>query len=266
MFALLVDRPWLLSATTFVLLWAASLAGVYLRKGRPEMTTAAHSDLDLVRNVTLTLLAVIVGFCLSMAVSRYDLRKTLEEGEANASGAEYARLDLMSAESAMAVRDLLKEYTHERIVHYSSRVPSELQRAELDNPQLQAKSWTATPQAGNRQSTPIMALAVSGMNDDFNSQGYTLAAWRNRLPVEVWELMFIVALAANFLVGFGSYRTSASPLWFFLLTAAMAFLLIAEILQFEKAAAPLDKRSAAARTAEGMNVGRRSQPSCDASA
>ena len=36
-------------------------------------------------------------------------------------------------------------------------------------------------QAADGQPTPVMALAVAGMNDVFNSQGFTLAAWRNRL-------------------------------------------------------------------------------------
>jgi hypothetical protein len=42
--------------------------------------------LDTVLTATLTLLALIVGFTFSMAVSRYDLRKNYEEAEANAIG------------------------------------------------------------------------------------------------------------------------------------------------------------------------------------
>jgi hypothetical protein len=43
----------------------------------------------------LTLLALIIGFSFSMAVSRYDQRKSYEEAEANAIGTEYARADLL---------------------------------------------------------------------------------------------------------------------------------------------------------------------------
>ena len=35
---------------------------------------------------TLTLLGLIIGFSFSMATTRYDLRKTYEEAEANAIG------------------------------------------------------------------------------------------------------------------------------------------------------------------------------------
>jgi hypothetical protein len=38
---------------------------------------------------TSTLLALVIGFTFSMAVTRYDQRKTLEETEANATGTEY---------------------------------------------------------------------------------------------------------------------------------------------------------------------------------
>jgi len=31
--------------------------------------------------------------------------------------------------------------------------------------------------------TPIVGLAVSGMNDVLNSQGYTQVAWWNRIPI-----------------------------------------------------------------------------------
>jgi hypothetical protein len=50
-----------------------------------------------VQTATFTLLALVIGFSLSMAVSRYDQRKNLEEEEANAIGTEYARSNLADA-------------------------------------------------------------------------------------------------------------------------------------------------------------------------
>jgi hypothetical protein len=49
----------------------------------------------------MTLLALIIGFTFSMAVSRYDQRRTLEEAEANAIGTEYLRADLLPADSKL---------------------------------------------------------------------------------------------------------------------------------------------------------------------
>jgi hypothetical protein len=44
------------------------------------------------------------------------------------------------------------------------------------------------------------------MNDVLNSQGYTQAAWRNRVPVGAWVLMFLVAMACNLLLGISERR------------------------------------------------------------
>lgn len=60
--------------------------------------------------------------------------------------------------------------------------------------------WAYGRQAG----TPIIALAVAGMNDVLNSQGYTQAAWWNRSPVGAWLLMGAVAIIVNFLLGYGT--------------------------------------------------------------
>jgi len=53
---------------------------------------------------SLTLLALIIGFSFSMAVSRYDQRKNYEEAEANAIGTEYLRANLLPADDATRVR------------------------------------------------------------------------------------------------------------------------------------------------------------------
>jgi hypothetical protein len=180
----LVDWPWLMFAIAFLLLWAVARFGVLVRNWRPGITSAEHSDLDLVRNATFTLLAVILGFSLSMAVSRYDLRKTYEEEEANAIGTEYARLDLLPAEAASATRDLLRDYARLRVIYYSGQAQEELRRAEIATAKLQNEMWDLDSSAASKQPSPLTALAVAGMNDVLNSQGYTLAAWRNRLPVQ----------------------------------------------------------------------------------
>ena len=229
MLFLLVDRPWLMSAIAFAVLWAVARLGAAVRNWRAGITSAEHNDLDLVRNAIFTLLAVILGFSLSMAVSRYDLRKAYEEEEANAIGTEFARLDLLPTETATSAREALKNYTRLRLVFYSSQDRDELKRAEIDTARVQSEMWALVAGAASKQPNPVTALAVAGMNDVLNSQGYTLASWRNRLPVQVWGLLLFIAIGANFLVGFGSYSRSVWDLWLLALSTAIAFLLIAEI-------------------------------------
>jgi hypothetical protein len=76
--------------------------------------------------------------------------------------------------------------------------------------------------------TPVNALAISGMNDVLNSQGYTQAAWWNRIPLEAWGLLALIAMGCNLLIGYSAHRTSI--LFVVLpLAVSLSFFLIADI-------------------------------------
>ena len=69
------------------------------------------------------------------------------------------------------------------------------------------------------------------MNDVLNSQGYTQAAWWNRIPLAAWGLMAAIAICSNVLVGFGARNVKAES--FLLpvlpLIVSIAFFLRADI-------------------------------------
>ena len=91
-------------------LFAPHQSGDFLRGRRRPVRQDAREDLDIVEAAILTLLALIIGFTFSMAVTRYDQRKNYEEAEANAIGTEYVRADLLPTEDAVSVRELLRRY------------------------------------------------------------------------------------------------------------------------------------------------------------
>ena len=86
---------------------------------------------------------------------------------------------------------------------YTTRNQRELQQINADTGQLQTEMWSAVQNPALAQPTPVMALAVSGMNDVLNSQGYTQVAWWNRIPNAAWGLMIAIAICCNLLVGYG---------------------------------------------------------------
>jgi hypothetical protein len=166
-----------------------------------------------------------------MAISRYDLRKTYEEAEANAIGTEWVRAGLLPAPDAAKVRSQLRRYTDLRIAFYRTRDEQELQQINNDTSNLQNEMWAAVQTPALSQPTPVMALAVSGMNDVLNSQGYTQAAWWNRIPTSAWGLLIITAICCHVLVGYGARgeKMSASLLIVLPLVISISFLLIADI-------------------------------------
>jgi hypothetical protein len=75
----------------------------------------------------------------------------------------------------------------------------------------------------------VTALVLSGMNDVLNSQGYTEAAWRNRVPLAAWMLLVVIAFFSNLLLGVRSEQRSWILLLILPIALSVSFFLIADI-------------------------------------
>ena len=224
----IVKYPSLLFVVSFGALGLAVLLGDFFRKRRP-MEDGGKEDYGLVESSTLTLLGLLIGFTFSMALSRFDQRKNYEEEEANAIGTEYVRADLLLAPDAARVRELLKQYLSQRILFYTARNARQLRQIDASTAQLQSEMWSIVQARGTIQTHSVAALAVSGMNDVLNSQGYTQAAWWNTIPVAAWTLLMVIAVGSSFLIGYGAHRTSIFVFMILPLVVSISFFLIADI-------------------------------------
>jgi hypothetical protein len=224
-----VRSPFLVFLISFIVLWLSARVGAEFRK-RHLLEDDLRHDLDVVVAAVLTLLGLITGFSFSMATSRYDQRKSCEEAEANAIGTEYVRADLLPTADGARVRNLLSDYLGQRILFYQTRDEVRLELINDAAVRLQTDLWSAV-QATGQPPTPLLALAVSGMNDVLNSQGYTQAAWSNRIPPAAWVLMLVIAIFANAMFGYGARRAKPGVIHLVVLplVLSIAFLLIADI-------------------------------------
>jgi hypothetical protein len=221
----LADFPVLFFIVSLMILFAAAKIGIRLA---PRINDV-RDDFDVILGATLTLLALLVGFTFSMAAGRYDLRKQCEAEEANAIGTEYVRAGLLP--NAANLRGLLREYLDQRILFYRTRNAQTLDHIVASTASLQNGLWDAVTTSALPSQTALVALAVSGMNDVLNTQGYTAAAWLNRIPAEAWALVVIIATCANFMVGLSvHHRNSMGILVVVLpLIVSVALLLISDI-------------------------------------
>jgi hypothetical protein len=174
---------------------------------------------------------LIIGFTFSMAIARYDLRQIYEEAEANAIGTEFLRVDLLPSKTAESIKGLLNEYLDQRILFYSKQDQETAEQITQRTTALENAMWSELLPVARTQSTPTIALVVSGMNDVINSRGYTQAAWWNRIPSAAWWLMAAIAIGANMLVGFGArnFRHNIGLFMIFPIMIAISFFLIADI-------------------------------------
>jgi hypothetical protein len=227
---ILTQNPLIVFAISLVALWLSAWIGwTFLRRRTSE--EGFQDDFGFILTATLTLLGLIIGFCFSLVASRYDQRKNYEEEEANAIGTEYARADLLPTGDAATVRALLRKYLDQRILFYTTPDEQDLKQIDARTAQLQGELWSAVRAPANRQPNAVIALAVSGMNDVLNSQGYTQAAYLNRIPSAAWALMGVIAVGCNLLIGYGSRSAKARSrlLPIVPLIASIAFMFIADI-------------------------------------
>jgi hypothetical protein len=221
--------PIVFLVSSFLALWFSTRAGVFIGGRMRPLSEEAREDYNIVLTSTLTLLGLIIGFSFSMAISRYDQRKNYEEEETNAIGTEYVRAELLPAADAAALKELLRKYVAQRALFYTTRDEQELLRINAYTSQLQEQMWSAVRNAAAAKPSPTTSLAASGMNDVLNSQGYTQAAWLNRIPTEAWVLMIAIAICSNFLVGYGARQTGTGLLIVLPFVLAIAFFLVSDI-------------------------------------
>lgn len=227
----ITSHPIVLLFVSFVLMSIAGWIGNTVLRARMPIAEDARDDFKLVQSATLTLLALVIGFSLSMAVGRYDQRKNYEEEEANAIGTEFVRADLLRAGEAAAVRSLLTHYLTLRIEFYQTRDTQRVAQIDAATADLQSRLWSAARDGATGQPNPLTALAVAGMNDVINTQGYTQAALWNRIPQAAWMLMMVIGVFCNALVGYGAENAKgkARLLLIMPITVSLSFMLIADI-------------------------------------
>ena len=227
----LTHYPVLVFVFSFLVLWLAAIFGWSLLRKNRALDEELREDFGRILAGMLTLLALLIGFSFSMAISRYDLRKTYEEAEANAIGTEYVRADLLPAADAANIRMLLRNYLEQRVLFYLAHTEQEFQQINARTAQLQNELWSAVRTPAADQPTPVVALAVAGMNDVLNSQGYTQAAYWNRIPTAAWVLLIAMAIGSSVLIGYGSRGAKAGSklLPILPLAVSIAFMFIAAL-------------------------------------
>jgi protein-S-isoprenylcysteine O-methyltransferase Ste14 len=225
------DFPLQVFLLSLVVLWLCALLGARLRRSLEEHGEKEPETFTIVLTASLTLLGLIMGFTFSMAINRYEQRKAYEAEEANAIGTEYVRAGLLPPSDAAMTRLLLKSYVDQRVLFFNTRDPDRLKQIEQRTTQLQGQLWSTVQKAALAQPNVLTSLAAAGMNDVLNAQGYTQAAWWNRIPWAAWVLLVVIAMLCNVMVGFASKgATARSPLLVILpLLVAITLLLIADI-------------------------------------
>jgi cellobiose-specific phosphotransferase system component IIC len=190
-------------AAAIVLIAGAAEFGTWTGLGRYE-AHADKSDINTPASASLGLLALLIAFSFSMALSRYETRRDLVLKEANAIGST-ANFALMLPPSAQGpILSLLREYATVRMTLGGPYDSSKMKRDVARSLDLQARLWrqATAVTAAEPQSLPVNCF-VASLNEINNLHEGRLTALRNQVPVVVVLMLVGSAMVA---MGFTGYN------------------------------------------------------------
>ena len=197
----------LLTLGLFLALLAALAIGFWLgRRARANTDDTAKSQSSTIQGAVIGVLALLLAFTLSMAITRYESRRQLVLAEANAIGTTYLRSKLLPEPYPAQAAEVLRQYVDNRLEFYNAGVDdARLQAANDQAVQLEDQLWTiATAASAQDQRAIPTGLFVETLNDTIDLQAMRLAATRNTVPETVILLLFAVAIATAAIVGYNS--------------------------------------------------------------
>lgn len=199
-FSQVLMQEWVVAlATGFILLFFSEIGlrcGFRLHAAKDE----AHKvQLGSIQGAVLSLLALLLGFTMAMAVSRYDMRRNLIVKQANAIRTTYLRASLLPETHQASIRDLLRRCIDVRLKYQpaagdSARVAEGVRlRAALE-----AELWEHAAAAAKEAPTPITATFIAALNEIIETDAERLTAARTTIPGGVWLLLVLVAAVGCF--------------------------------------------------------------------
>jgi hypothetical protein len=188
-----------------VALVVASDTGFRLgRRTRAKASQTEKSELGVVEGGILALLGLLLGFTMSMAVARYEVRRQLVLDEANAIGTSYLRTRLLPAPEGTEIARLLREYVALRLQYAGIRDdPGRLLAIRQETARLQNDFWSrAVSYAGKAPNPYLAGLLIQSLNQVIDLESARWVAFQNRVPPTVIYVNGIVAVFAAIIVGF----------------------------------------------------------------
>ncbi|MGI9344479.1 MAG: hypothetical protein ACR2QV_16725 [Gammaproteobacteria bacterium] len=227
----LIDH-WLIAFVMIVLLLTACEIGYRLGLAQERAPDSLRALMTGIGGAVLGLLGLLLGFALSMAISRWDDRRAIIIQEANAIGTLSLRAALLAEPLPAELREALSAYTQARVALGGSRDSPELLRAaRSESEEIHAAIWSVVERA-NVPSTAnaVLASLISAANEVIDLHEMRLASLQNHLPAQLYYLLLtLAALALGFLAwGFGaaSHRGRAPMILLAILIGAVLLLIM----------------------------------------
>jgi hypothetical protein len=226
---------WAIMLVSALLIFAASEVGFQLGRRRGPVTQGRDPSI-LVQGSAFTVLALLLGFSFSLALNRYDARRSALLREANAINIAFLRAQLLDTKTASAERADLDAYIDERLAYAQNDAdPTQRQIAEAKSNWLQRDMWGLAVQAARRDPhSTIVPLFVAALNDTAALSREEAAILNAHIPDVVIFWLLIIALITSIMLGYGFGREGKRAVSFKAIFAVMVALVFGLVLDLDR--------------------------------
>ena len=166
--------------------------------------TGARAGVTTVDGAVFALLGLLIAFTFSNAASRFDTRRLQIVDEANAIGTAYLRIDLLPAAAQPPLRERFRQYVDLRVEVYRSLPNLDQAYRSLERSvELQRDIWRLAVAGCEGATSPCAVLLLPALNQMIDIVTTRTVASRIHTPWIVFALLFLLALLAALLAGYG---------------------------------------------------------------
>lgn len=174
------------------------------RKSEVNTLDKTKSLVSTLEAAILGVLGLLLGFTMSMAVTRFEVRKQLVLDEANAIGTCFLRLQLLPTPEDTEIANILREYVNVRVQYGTiGNDPRRLESLSEDTARLQKKFWARAVAYGQKDPNPVtVGLLLQSLNQTIDLESARRMAFQNHVPESVIYVNAVVGILAALLVGY----------------------------------------------------------------
>ena len=202
---LLFDVPiWVLGLVALVLMLGCSEIGFRVGyKVRGQFDEAMRSRTTIFESALLGVLGLLMAFTISMAVTRFEVRRQLVIDEANAIGTTWLRSKVIPSPGDAEFDTLLRQYVDARVAYASRTKLDELPEIRAKDALLQRELWSRAVAFAVKDRSVNASLLLQSLNQSIDLEATRWAFFWGHVPQSVIYLNTLIAMLASALLGYG---------------------------------------------------------------
>jgi hypothetical protein len=221
----------------FLLMLTATEVGFRLgRKSEARTPESVKSQIFTVEAGILGILALLLGFTISMAVSRFEIRKQLVLEEADAIGTARLRTQLLPPPAGPEIASLLSQYVNIRVQYGAAG--NDLARLEDLNNQtarFHTELWSRATAYARQDPNPVTTgLLLQSLNEAIDLGEARWMAIKNHVPESVIYINAVVGLLSAMLVGYSFGVNGRRNIFSMFMLAVAITLVLAVIIDLDR--------------------------------